>query len=65
MTKADHIAGVVAEKDAEIARLRAALRECAAPFVSDPGTVMQTAGMVSREFMRRQQLAADAIREAA
>jgi hypothetical protein len=46
---------------AQIDRLRNALSECAADYESPPGTVMSTAGHLAREFIRRQQLAADAL----
>lgn len=57
------INGVLERKDAEIARLRAVLRECGAEWRSPPGTVMGAAAELGREFKRRMQLAADAIND--
>lgn len=51
----------LAEQDREIARLRAALAECAADFKSRPGTMMSCANELGTEFQRRLNLAAEAL----
>ncbi len=45
----------------EIDRLRAALEECAADFVTPQGTILEVAKFIEWEFARRMKLAADAI----
>jgi len=50
-------AQLVREAAAEIERLRAALRECGADYISPPCTVTQGAAHVAAEFQRRMEIA--------
>ena len=45
----------------ELARLRAALAECAAPYDSGPTTVMGGAALLAAEFQRRMDIAGAAL----
>lgn len=49
------------EAATEIERLRAALRECAADYISPPCTIPQAAVYVGKEFNRRMHIAAEAL----
>jgi hypothetical protein len=59
-----YIASVLKDLDEQaetISKLRAALKECAAPFRSDPCTVIQGATLLAVEFERRAKIAAVAL----
>lgn len=48
-------------KDLEIAKLRAALEQCAGDYISAPCTIEQGHHLLASEFCRRMQIAADAL----
>jgi len=54
---------ILLEAADEIERLRAALRECAADYISPPCTVPQGAAYVAAEFQRRMETARAALKE--
>lgn len=47
----------------EIERLQAALKECGAPFMSPPTTVMGASAYVAEEFERRMNIAANTLND--
>lgn len=47
----------------EIGRLRAALIECGAPYLSPPTTVMGASAYVAEEFERRMNIAANTLND--
>jgi hypothetical protein len=51
------------EGDAKIGRLRAALRECGAPFDTGPTTIASAAEIIADEFERRLNIAANALND--